>query len=286
MSAVVPPDLLALIPEPYRGASRVGNSAEEVARWRAERRKHFPTDAVVSLKRAREEAREEAGALPGAALPMGAMRRRALPAASAAPVTGAAAVAPAPAEDVNAGPDEEPASLAARAAAAAAAASVAAAPPLPPLPAPAADGAGVDGRLGVAPAAPSGAAGGGRTGAAPCAAFRARGRCRYGAQCRYSHGATGGGGGGPPAPGSIPAACRWYLLGVCTAGKRCPYQHAAGGGGGGAGTASQTPAAAAGDTSGLLRRLLARDVQRETSMLLQAIRFLVERGPGSLASKG
>jgi hypothetical protein len=258
----IPPDLLALIPEPYRGAAHVGNSEEEVARWRAERRRHFPTDAEISRKRARAEAREEAGQLPGVAAPMGAMRRRdnataAAPAAAAA--VPAATTAPAALGEPDSGPEEEPASLAARTAVVSATAAAAAV---------------ADGRLGVALPASAPAAGG-RANAPPCAAFRARGRCRYGAHCRYSHGAAGGRA-GAPAPGSIATACRWYLLGVCTAGKRCPYQHAAGGGGGGGGGgASQTPAAAAGETTGLLRRLLARDVQRETSMLLQAIRFLV-----------
>ena len=31
----------------YRGAMTVGNSPEEIARWRAERRKHYPTRAKV-----------------------------------------------------------------------------------------------------------------------------------------------------------------------------------------------------------------------------------------------
>jgi hypothetical protein len=94
----IPPDLLALIPEPYRAASRVGDSAEEIARWRAERRRHFPTDENVSRKRARAEACEETGQLPGAAAPMGAMRRRAPAAAEGAPP-----------EKPDSGPEEEPA---------------------------------------------------------------------------------------------------------------------------------------------------------------------------------
>ena len=104
-----------------------------------------------------------------------------------------------------------------------------------------------------------------------CAAWRAKGRCRYGSSCRYSHGPASGAaaGGAPPAPGSQAAVCRWYLLGVCTAGKRCPYQHALAGGAPGAGPGTEA--------TGLLRRLLAKDVQRETSMVLQGIRALVQR---------
>lgn len=48
----LPPSLVELIPPKYRGAASVGNSEAEVAQWRAERRRHFPTAAVVAEKQA------------------------------------------------------------------------------------------------------------------------------------------------------------------------------------------------------------------------------------------
>jgi hypothetical protein len=112
----------------------------------------------------------------------------------------------------------------------------------------------------------------------PCAAFRSKGHCRFGASCRYSHGGPPPPGGPPAPPGSLPAVCRWYLLGVCTAGKRCPYQHALAGGAPGAGPGTEA--------TGLLRRLLAKDVQRESSMVLQGIRALLQRYGGGGGGEG
>ena len=71
---VVPPDLLALIPPAYRAAALVGDSPSEIERWRAERRRHFPTDAVVSAKRARAEEGHSRGEVP-AVVPLGKLRR-------------------------------------------------------------------------------------------------------------------------------------------------------------------------------------------------------------------
>lgn len=61
-----PKSLVELIPPKYRGAMLVGNSPEEIERWRAERRKHFPTAQNIKLKQEQEEARRQKGALAAA----------------------------------------------------------------------------------------------------------------------------------------------------------------------------------------------------------------------------
>ena len=255
----VPPDLLQLIPPQYRSAHLVGNSEEEIAKWKADRRKNFPTEQVISRKRALEDSREQRGQLAQVE-PMGAMRRRqdggsGVGAASAAAASSASAAAAAAPAHRPQGADDPPDELPTGRESA------------PQLPA-------------VAPALHAPRALQRGDARPPCAAWRARGHCRFGASCRYAHGAGsgGGGGGGAPqapasAPGSLPAVCRWYLMGVCTAGKRCPYQHALAGGAPGAGPGTEA--------TGLLRRLLAKDVQRESSMVLQGIRALLQRFGGS-----
>jgi hypothetical protein len=52
---VMPADLLELIPEKYRGAASIGNSADAVAAWRAARAKNWPTNAIINEKRGRKE---------------------------------------------------------------------------------------------------------------------------------------------------------------------------------------------------------------------------------------
>lgn len=98
-----------------------------------------------------------------------------------------------------------------------------------------------------------------------------QGRCKLGRQCKFSHnlkdahrGGSDSAGGASSAAGvhKVNTVCRWYLLGTCGAGSRCPYQHTATGDGGGPSTQ-------------LLRKLLASEVQRETSILLQAVRYVV-----------
>jgi hypothetical protein len=49
-SVRIPDDLLQLIPPRFRYASTIGNSAEEVEKWKADRRKHFPTDENIKKK--------------------------------------------------------------------------------------------------------------------------------------------------------------------------------------------------------------------------------------------
>lgn len=275
LPVIFPPDLLALIPAAYRGAAAIGDSPEEIARWKAERRRHFPTDAVIAAKRSRATEGAGRGEEPLAA-PLGKMRRKSPSAAAVATAeadTGAGA-------DTNlgqpgildlsipgvrsssarkgenasdSGPDEEPTSATPAAASASA-----------PAPTSAST---ADSRLGlVKPAAASAASGSGH----PCRTFFSKGgHCRFGASCRFSHAAAPAAS-ARAAPGSIAAVCRWYVLGVCGAGARCPYQHAGGAGGGRGGEAA--------GPVGLLRRLLTKDVQRETSMILQAIRFIKREG--------
>lgn len=48
--ARIPAKLVELIPPKYRSAMNVGNSADEIARWRAERRKNYPSTANVKRK--------------------------------------------------------------------------------------------------------------------------------------------------------------------------------------------------------------------------------------------
>ena len=270
---VIPPDLLELIPASVRSrVAAVGDSPDDIARWRAERRRHFPTDANIAEKRERESARDSRGELPLAG-PSGKLRRRdATTTGTGVTVRGDAAQgmsavgrgAGAVGEGGRMALGEEIAD---------------------PDAAPPHGGGGDENESGSAPEEESSArpaqdaatsaggtgagAGAGAGGRRPCHAF-ARGHCRFGSSCRYSHVSTGGGVGdgavARPPPGSNPAVCRWYLLGVCAAGTRCPFQHTATGSAGGAAA------------TGLLRKLLTRDVQRETSMLLQAIRFFAQEG--------
>jgi len=60
-AVLIPPSLLELIPVQYRGAAQVGDSEEEVSRWRAERRKNYPTAAAVACKAEEKEGRRERG---------------------------------------------------------------------------------------------------------------------------------------------------------------------------------------------------------------------------------
>jgi hypothetical protein len=46
----MPPGLLELIPPKYRFAATVGNSPEEIARWKEARKKHYPSEAAVHTK--------------------------------------------------------------------------------------------------------------------------------------------------------------------------------------------------------------------------------------------
>lgn len=123
----------------------------------------------------------------------------------------------------------------------------------------------------------------------------ARGKCRNGSSCRYSHdpadraaaealaaGAAGGRFGARPggamlvqgsdgvlrptqtdAAKSAPA-CRHFLIGVCRRGAGCPFSHGA--------------AELAASRSSLLRKLLQPDEHRETRFTLQAIRYIVNNG--------
>jgi hypothetical protein len=58
----VPENLLQVVPPRYRGAWKVGNSEAEIERWRAERKRHFPTAARAS-------SREQPPATPAGAAP-------------------------------------------------------------------------------------------------------------------------------------------------------------------------------------------------------------------------
>ena len=255
---IVPPDLLALIPQAYRNAANIGDSPAEIARWKSERRRNFPTDAVIAAKRARAVEGAGRGEEPIAA-PLGKMRRRTATTTSTTATTVdnviattttkiAASNADDDADDANSVPEEEPVSTAA-----------------------------VTFPLTRKNTSSTSLGGGGQQ--HPCRTFFSKGKCRFGSSCRFSHAAAPAAS-TRAAPGSIASVCRWYVLGVCGAGARCPYQHAGGGGGGGGGSASASGGVGVGTNGpdGLLRRLLSKDVQRETSMLLQAIRFLKREG--------
>ena len=297
MSVLIPPDLLALIPPKYRAASTIGNSESEIERWKADRRRNFPTELTISRKRARESSREASGELREAH-PTGSMRRAVNPRSplpllhSNAPPSSVAD----PGQEGPPGVEEGPPGVEDE--------------PQPSVPGDEApeelpvsreahqllmDGPSAleDTRLGIVPSvservdSESGVRGGsgvaGAAGRPLCAAFKANGRCRFGSSCHFSHALSAT----VAPPGSLPAVCRWYLLGVCTAGKRCPYQHAQSTSGVAPSSSSSSSKGAevGGESKSLLRRLFARDIQRETSMLLQSIRFLVQQqhkqGPGS-----
>jgi hypothetical protein len=338
----LPPSLLELIPEKYRGAAQVGNSAEEISRWREERRKHFPTAVTIARRQEKQAARDERGELAratdtgkmkhaqGAAASTTAAKKaeddnKAAETAPAAVATAASVDDDEEEEDV----DEEEAALAAALGLAAAASTTAAtgtdsssaepaakrrrlddgsaadkdksasgerpvgaddddeAPDEEPVAHTAADlsaaqqraasaAAEEDTRLGVisskASVPPPGSASGGGMVAdsRPVCRMYQQGRCKLGRQCRFSHdfknrsardGASSSSGN---AGSKSSAVCRWYLLGTCGAGTRCPYQHSAVG---------DTGA----PTAQLLRKLLAKDLQRETSILLQAVRYVVRQ---------
>lgn len=48
--AKLPPSLAALIPDKYKNAVHVGDSAEDIAKWREERRKHWPSADTMARK--------------------------------------------------------------------------------------------------------------------------------------------------------------------------------------------------------------------------------------------
>lgn len=266
-AAIVPSDLLQLIPQKYRGAALIGNSEDEIARWKADRRRNFPTEETLARKRQLREVQEHRGQL-SETHPAGAMHKRLhraapRPEGDAAPGEEAPAAAAAGEEEV----EGEGGGAGGDGAALDAPEELSSGREALLIP---------DTRLGVVQvpcsegAGGAGAGGGGGRDTRPlCTAWKTKGRCRFGSSCRFSHGATQP----SSSPGSQPEVCRWYLLGVCTAGKRCPYQHA---------LAGAAPGASGSEATGLLRRLLAKDVQREASMVLQGIRALVKRyGDGS-----
>jgi len=279
---VIPPSLLELIPTQYRGAALLGDSAEEIARWRAARRRNFPTDERVAAKRAGQAAAADRGEWQGP--PNAGRFHRKGGADGVAAASAAAAAVAAASVSTSGGPhaaggapgvgagkragkgaggdrDEDkdkdgdgdgdgngdgdadgegfPESMGATQSEAAAAAAAAAA------------------REAAAAAAASSGRGRGQ-----CIRFLRLGNCLRGDSCPYLHGSAA------PAPGAVQAPpggpCKWYLLGNCRAGARCPMQHLAGSGAG-----------AGAPSSSLLRRLLAKDIEGETSALLQCIRFVV-----------
>jgi hypothetical protein len=68
----IPDSLLELIPAPYRHAHTLGDTPDEISKWRAERRRRFPTAANVATKVAVRRESE----VRGAVLPPQAKRPR------------------------------------------------------------------------------------------------------------------------------------------------------------------------------------------------------------------
>lgn len=224
----LPPSLVELIPPKYRGAAAIGNTTAEVERWRADRRLHFPTTAVVEAKRRTAEARVFRGD-PAAEGGRSGGRRDPPAAASVAKGKGegegGGSIAAGGRElegdggDDDGPPEEAGTSLADAYALASAAAAAGDAP--------------IAGGL-------AGAATGGKRPRPPpvvCRSF-VSGRCQHGANCPFSHdpedaaAASAAAAAAPriarvPAqpllsvnarasrPGSGVPACRWFLLGTC-----------------------------------------------------------------------
>lgn len=298
----MPDNLLQVVPPRYRGAWKVGNSEAEVERWRAERRRHFPTVARTAVPAeappaaqapaaavigvTQEAAHDDDGASDsGQSVDEEAMYRAVLSGAAAVG-DGSAAVAEGEVStaavgdtgdleggdgDSDGAPDEAGVGLLDASAVLdihiPPGAGLAVKPP--PKPAPA------DTRLGVDAAAPDVAEEDAAPHAGPplCRNFMV-GRCKHGSHCRFSHdrsrlAGSGGGGGGGGLSGGMPrstTACRMFLLGMCRRGAACGFSHGA----------------VEGDTIGsrshLLRKLLARDVAAETAATLQCIRYVVQAG--------
>lgn len=254
---LLPPSLLELIPPKYRNANRLSDNPAEIEKWKAERRRNFPSDANLAARRLRDEERMQRGeVVKGAGAAAGAKRPRPADQADGAAVEDNAVDD----DDDDAPPDELPSSRGA---------------------VQGSTGGGHDndndeeggGDAGIdhggTGSGSSGTSGGFVDRRPLCRNFQ-HGRCSNGDRCSFSHNAT--------APGSIQQACRWYLIGNCRAGSRCPYQHGAAGqqASGKGGLAMAGFAASTGAPKSLVGKLLLKEQEKETSMLLQCVRYIVK----------
>eukprot|EP00941_MAST-03F_sp_MAST-3F-sp1_P000730 g730.t1 len=60
----MPKQMLDIIPSKYRNTHKMGESPEEIAKWRAARRANWPSKANIAKKLAAKKEAEESGALP------------------------------------------------------------------------------------------------------------------------------------------------------------------------------------------------------------------------------
>jgi hypothetical protein len=245
--------LIKLIPPKYRTASQVGNSAAEIEKWRAARRRHFPTESVVAAKVAAQASANERGEL---LLKQNTGKMR-LPNHSSVTT----AVVPVQRENggdslINSVADEGPEEFGVTRDSAL-------------------DAIEVDNKAAANAAAreeeeendvdeKEGGRKEGRHGLGACIRFL-KGQCQRGPLCHYPHGLNG-----TYTPEQIlnhKKPCRFYLLGKCRMDKLCPFQHT------GSGVSKKKSGEDA--HSGLLSKLLKSEVEAETSLLLQCIRYVV-----------
>lgn len=241
---LLPPALLDLIPPRYRSAAAVGDSEEEITRWREERKRKYPTAEQAQVKKAQADARAERGGLvdngrhAGSRLPLlphhavhcaaagGRAPRPHAPPHAASPSQGGSGhkrarekvgqeedAAPGT-EVVDAGEEEDEE---------------------PPE---------------ELPSGPSAAYAGPPLPAGPPV---------------HAGGTGQGQGGGRKRQKEI---CKQYVFGGCTAGARCQYAH----------SAEAEAASSARPGRALLSKLLASEQEKETSITLQAIRYIVREG--------
>lgn len=264
----MPPSLLELIPEKYRGAALVGDSEEEIARWRAERRKNFPTNENVERKRQRAQDAASHGVLQP--ITSGGKFRRTVPSSQGNASTSGATLTEqnndkpmnivsseasehASSNEQDSSDSEAPEEMGVGLADATLEAETA----LESANEVAESRLAEETRLGVLPTKSSMDKSDDLK-RPICRNFAARGRCRMGNACRYQHSRA------EVKSESTKSVCKWYLLGNCGQGARCSYSH--------------TATSDSGPNSSLLRNLLRSEIQEETSALLQGIRYIVKNG--------
>ena len=245
--------LIKLIPPKYRTASQVGNSAAEIDKWRAARRRHFPTESVVAAKVAAQASATERGELL-LKQNSGKMRQP-----NHYSIT--TAVVPMQRENggdslINSVADEAPEEF-----------GVTRDSALNAIEADKREEANAAAREEEEENDVDEKEGGnkeGRHGLGACIRFL-KGQCQRGPLCHYPHGLNG-----TYTPEQIlnhKKPCRFYLLGKCRMDKLCPFQHT------GSGVSKKKSGEDA--HSGLLSKLLKSEVEAETSLLLQCIRYVV-----------
>ena len=246
--------LLKLIPPKYRSAAQVGDSAAEIDKWRAARRRHFPTESVVAAKAAAQVSATARGELqilhssgkirhsstatqliPSMKKDDGDNHSQILPVDSSVPVASSTATA-----DDDEAPDELGVSRESALRALEEEKAVANEAILQE-----------EGGVGI------------RKGLGPCLR-NLRGQCQRGPLCYYPHGLNGS-----YTPEQIlnhKKPCRFFLLGKCRMDNLCPFQHTGGVSKRNSGEEAR---------GGLLSKLLKSEIDAETSVLLQCVRYVV-----------